>query len=547
MDDLGGIRILFPHLVEVHLDQMTCTGAGVCLWVSPRAATARCPTCGNHSQRVHSRYERHLADQPIAGQAATVRLRARRFFCLAEGCPAKTFAEQVDGLTTRHARRTPLLLKALARIGLALAGRAGARLAQGLGINVGRSSVLRLLRSLPDPPTGTLHVIGVDDFAFRRGHVYGTVLIDMATHRPVDVLPDREADTFADWLRSHQQITVICRDRASAYADGARAGAPQAVQVADRWHLWHNLARHVEKTVARHRPCLRPQVTDPDEKYCGPVSDRYDLAQAEAELQRLAADADTRRSEDRVLVIRTRQRYDAIQALLTQHKNHKVIMQELGLSRATVRRFALAASVEELVAKPLEGRASILDAFKPYLHERWNAGITNMLQLHREITERGYRGGYWPVRTYLVAFRDAGSGAPPVPAPPKARRISTWILRRPDTLDQDEHAQLADIRTRCTDLDRLATHVTEFAKILTTAGGDRLNAWITAVEADDQPDLHSFITGLKRDWNAVIAGLTTPHNSGAVEGNVNRIKMIKRQMYGRAKFDLLRKRILLSH
>jgi transposase len=221
-------------------------------------------------------------------------------------------------------------------------------------------------------------------------------------------------------------------------------------------------------------------------------------------------------------------------------------MRELGLVRGTVRRFARAASVEELVAKPLEGRVSILDAFKPYLHERWNAGITNMLQLHREIQEQGYHGGYQPVRTYLGAFR-AGSGAPPVSAPPKTRRISTWILRRPDSLDADEHAQLADIRVRCPDLDRLATHVTEFAKILTTAGGARLNAWIAAVEADDQPDLRSFASGLKRDWDAVVAGLTTPHNSGAVEGNVNRIKMIKRQMYGRAKFDLLRKRILLSH
>ena len=154
MDDLGGIQILFPHLVEVNLDQVTGAGSGVCLWVSPRASTARCPTCGISSKRIHSRYDRHLADQPISGQDTTVRLRARRFFCLADGCAVKTFAERVDGLTTRRARRTPPLLMALARIGRALAGRAGTWLAQGLGMRVGRSSVLRLIRSLPDPSPG---------------------------------------------------------------------------------------------------------------------------------------------------------------------------------------------------------------------------------------------------------------------------------------------------------------------------------------------------------------------------------------------------------
>jgi transposase len=166
--------------------------------------------------------------------------------------------------------------------------------------------------------------------------------------------------------------------------------------------------------------------------------------------------------------------------------------------------------------------------------------------LHREIRDQGYRGSYGTVRNYVGAFRALGSAPPPVPAPPKTRRISSWILRHPDTLDTDEQAHLTDVRSRCPDLDRLAGHVTEFAKILTTAGGNRLHTWITSVETDDQPDLNSFTAGLKRDWDAVIAGLTTAHNSGAVEGNVNRIKMIKRQMYGRAKFDLLRKRILLT-
>jgi transposase len=550
MCDLGGSQILLPHLADVQIERLERTGSGVAVWASPRAPVARCPKCGGETDRVHSRYERRLADSPISGHEAVVRLRVRRFFCCQSDCGVKTFAEQVAGLTSPYARRTPPLVAALARVGLALAGRAGARLAEGLGMPVGRSSILRLVRSLPDPQPAALSVVGVDDFAFRRGHVYGTVVIDMATHRPVDVLPDREADTLADWLRAHEEISVICRDRAGAYAEGARDGAPQAIQVADRWHLWHNLAQHVEKMVARHRSCLRPDPSQPvpavpDESACDTATDNT-AADAATHLEQLAAGAATERGERRVLVKRTRERYEAVHALRSQGKGIKAIVRELGLARETVRRFARAATVEELVAKPLEGRISILDEFKPHLHERWNAGITSALTLHREIRELGYRGSYNTVSTYLAAFRATGSAPPAVPAAPKARRISSWILRHPDTLQDDEQAHLADVRARCPDLDRLAAHVTEFAKILTTAGGNRLNAWIAAVEADDQPDLHSFTTGLKRDWDAVLAGLTTPHNSGAVEGNVNRIKMIKRQMYGRAKFDLLRKRILLT-
>jgi hypothetical protein len=261
----------------------------------------------------------------------------------------KTFVEQVPGLTSRHARRTPPLIEALTRIGLALAGRAGARLSEGLGMPVGRSSLLRLLRSRPDPQHGLLPVIGVDDFAFRRGHVYGTIVIDMATHRPVDVLPDREADTLADWLRPHPEITVICRDRAGAYAEGARVGAPQAIQVADRWHLWrlwHNLAQHVEKAVARHRSCLQhaPEPVTPEVPAGPPI--------AEERLEHLATEAAAERAEKRALVIRTRERHTAVHNLLAQGKGIKAIVRELGPARETVRRFARATTCRSCWPNP---------------------------------------------------------------------------------------------------------------------------------------------------------------------------------------------------
>jgi transposase len=485
---------------------------------------AVCPRCNCPAERVHSRYERWLDDAAIGGRPTLIRLRVRRLFCDNEKCDARTFAEQVPGLTVPYGRRSPVLRAMLEAVGLALAGRAGARLAEVLGLPVSRSTLLRLVRALPEPQTGSVAVLGVDDFALRRRHVYGTVLVDLSTHRPVDVLPDRLADTFAAWLRAHPGSRVICRDRAGAYADGAATGAPQADQVADRWHLWHNLAEHVEKTVARHRECLTAPEGSPIEA-AAPV----------------AADA----AEGRLLQ-RARHRYEAVQALRSQGLSVMAITRELGLARGTVRRFARATSVEDVLAVARDGRPSILDPFKQHLHQRWQEGIHSAAQLCAEIRALGYPGCYTTVRAYLQPFRTVATVPPVLLGPPKVRQVTAWMLHHPDNRTADEQIRLKQVLANCTHLAATARHVSAFGEMISSLHGDRLDNWISQVRADDLPHLHSFAAGLQQDRTAVLNGLTLHYSSGPVEGTVNRIKMIKRQMYGRAKFDLLRKRILIA-
>ena len=244
------------------------------------------------------------------------------------------------------------------------------------------------------------------------------------------------------------------------------------------------------------------------------------------------------------MVTRTKTRYQQVQALKAQGKGIKPIMRELGLAKETVRKFYRATSVDELLAKPRAGRPSRLDAFKPYLHQRWNDGCTNVLELHREIIALGYHGRYGSVRDYLAPFRAADAAPPATPAVPKVRRITSWLLHRPNDLDEDQQLQLKQILTTCPHLQTTAEAVREFAQILTSRHGERLDDWMATVETADLPHLHRFVRGLRADHDAVLHGLTLPHSSGAVEGNVSRIRMLKRQMYGRVKFALLRKQIL---
>lgn len=494
---------------------------------------------------MHSRYRRSLADAPIGARAVVIGLRVRRFFCDNLVCTRRTFVEQVPGLTSPRGRRTGLLRRSLEVIGLALAGRPGSRLATALGMPASPDSLLRLVRALPDPPVGAVRVLGVDDFAIRRSVSYGTVLLDILTHRPVDLIEERTAAVLADWLVAHPGVEVICRDRSGAYAEGARTGAPEAIQVADRYHLWANLGEAVERTVLAHRACLpEPELESTDIQPGATARGEPDQADLDdAELDEVVP---VDYGPPSRLEIRIRERHAAVTELREKGYSLNAIRRELGLGFRTVYRLARATSIDELLVAT-RNRPSNLDRFKPYVHHRWNAGVTEATVLHAELIKLGWTGSLRTVQRYLRRFRDPDR-PPPVPEKkPTPRRVTSWIMTNPEHLSDGDRVRLKQILARCPELEATTAHVASFAAMITQrTGRDQLPGWLDAVVADDLPALHSLVTGLRRDQDAVTNGLSLPYSSGQVEGTVNRIKMIKRQMFGRANFDLLRKRVLLA-
>jgi transposase len=484
------LGFLLPHLAGVIVDGVAVAAGLLLVTARARAPEAACPRCGTVSRRVHSRYARTLADAAIGGREVTIRLGVRRFFCPAPGCKRTTFAEQVQGLTVRYARKTPLLAGVLGGIAVALAGRAGSRLAAGLSVPASRQVMLRLVMATPDPPAAVPRVLGVDDFAIRRGQHYGTLLIDCETGAPLDLLEGRDAQPLADWLTANPGVEIICRDRSGSYADGARTGAPDAIQVADRFHLWQNLAKAAGKCVAAHRGCLAepalPAASDeaPPPSGAGPPEPAGKFAD------------------------RAQRHHALVHELLAEGRGLREIARHLGWGLHTVQRYARAATWQELADGRWQApRPSKLDPFKPYLDQHAVEGHGSFTRLFREIRDLGYDGSYSVVRTYLDQVRPAKAPLPQ--APPTVRDVTGWLTRRPGSLAEDDKPRLKAILDRCPELQAASDQVRAFATMITQLTGQDLPQWIADARDAGLPGISSFAKGLEQDLDAVTQGLTT--------------------------------------
>jgi len=556
MSDLTGVPnavlpttdALCPETVTIEPGDITVTLVGV------RPAVP-CPLCGAASRRIHSRYSRTLADLPWGSHCVRLHLTVRKFRCLNAACPRRIFTERLPEVAAPYARRTIRLTEVLHLLAVALGGESGARLVRRLGFVAGSTTLLSLIRRTPLPLHPTPRVLGVDDWGLRKGQTYGTILVDHERHVVVDLLPDRLAPTLAQWLQAHPGVEIVTRDRAPAYADGIRQGAPAAQQVADRWHLLHNLAEVLEELLLQHRPVLRVAAAPAE-------PDRGGEAAAPAPLAESAPGPLTphrpRRAPQRQAEVRQQRharrvaQYEMIRRLSAAGADANDIARRLGVHRRTVYRYRALTAPPEPPRQQRAPRRRVLTPHEPYLLERWQAGCRNGMRLYRELRAQGYPHGASTVMRFVaqlrreeVAGHSAGTRTRTEAVPvPTARHVAALLLRRPEMLTAEEHAYLERLRQADATVATIAQLTHTFTTMVRERGGAGLDDWLGAVERSEVPALQRFAKGLRADEAAVRAGLTETWSNGPTEGHVNKLKLVKRQMYGRAHFDLLRQRLL---
>ncbi len=512
----------------------------VTIVTAPAPSQSACPLCGGLSGRVHSHYTRTLADLPWQGRVAAVQVRARRFRCASTGCPRRIFTERLPEVACPRARRTVRLGDAQRHIGLALGGAPGSRLAGRLAMPVSGDTLLRMVRTgglAPSPPP---RIIGVDDWAWRRGHRCGTIICDLERRRVVDLLPDRSADALASWLKRHGgDVAVVSRDRSGAYADGIRSGAPGAVQVADRWHLLVNCSDALRQLLDR-------QLLDRQQRQLREAAHLCALggrvpAQVPPQA-RTPTQADRRKSERQE---RRQAHYEAAAKLHRKGTPIRRIARQLGMTRKTVRRWLRAG--EAVPYRRAPGR-SVLDRHLDHVERRWAEGCRNAAELWRGLREeRGFKGGYDVVRRWVARRRaaQAAGGLPTHGLPswcvPSARRAARLLTTDLAALSGTDQRFVRALVALSPDIRLSADLANAFARLVRERDAGALDPWLDKARATG---LQGFAGGLAQDIDAVRAALSLPWSNGPAEGQVNRLKTIKRQMYGRAKFDLLRSRVL---
>jgi transposase len=533
--------------------------AAVAAFVST-AVTSTCPRCGTPSDRVHSRYRRTVADLPCHDRPVALRLSVRRFRCVDPTCAQDIFCERLPGLLDAHARTTGRLTDAHRAVGFALGGEAGARLAADLDMPTSPDTLLRRVKQTPDEPAPPPRYVGIDDWAFRKGQRYGTVVVDLERGRVIDLLPDREADTVAAWLRAHPGVEVITRDRAAAYAQGASAGAPDALQVADRWHLLKNLREALERLLGRLDAAVADALQPPPAgegpaagaaatETIPPEPDPSSELSALTTLPVPESAASARQAARQARRQRRAARHAEVRALRAQGIGIRRIARETGLSLNAVRRYCRQERCPDW--NPGRGGRTRLDAFAGHV-ERWvAAGGRNAADLFRELQAQGYAGGYDAVRRYVS--RRLGSThrpgprtapcTPPPPPRPSARQLSFECIKRAEKREAEEQSRVDRLREGPT-LRGALDLADSFAALIRRQAMTSFADWLARAEGSGCPELVGFAAGLRQDEAAVRAALNTPWSNGPVEGQVNRLKVIKRQMYGRAGLQLLRARVV---
>ena len=548
MNYLSALLGLLPSACNLKFEHIVLTSETATVVLRTIAASATCPRCGQASRRVHSCYQRKLADLPSHGKTVVIQLHARRFFCTAAACDRKIFVERLPALARAYARTTARLCQAHGQIGLALGGEAGARLAHHLAMPTSPDTLLRRVKQFPGQPAPCARIVGIDDWAWKKRHRYGTILIDLERSQVLDLLPDRDSATVQAWLKNRPEIEVISRDRAGTYAQAASAAAPQAKQVADRWHLLKNLREAVERLFEHSSSAIKQALaTLPPRGLSAEPPSPNPAAQAAPALARELPALSRLQQARQIKHGKRVERHQRVRQLHAEGQSIRRIAVMLGLNRGTVRRYLR----DEQCPNWQSGRPrrTGMDGYRRYVDQRLEEGCRNAAALHRQLAREGHRVPYHVVRRF-VRRRLADLGKPRrvdvlrPPRAPSARQLAFAWIRRHEERAEQEQGQLDAVRQTNTELSAALDLADEFAGMARKTLNQPLSDWLDKAERCSCSELRGFARSLRQDEAAVAAALSEHWSNGKVEGHVNRLKVIKRQMYGRAGFRLLRARVM---
>jgi transposase len=498
--------------------------------------SVRCPACNRMSRSRHSTYQRRLQDLPWQGCAVELRLEVRRFRCRNPACARKIFAEPLPAVARPHARRTTRVREIMRLIGYTAGGLPGSRILERLACPVSDDTVLRAVKCPTEPSVGdSIRSLGVDDWAWRKGQNYGTIFVDLDKHRVVDLLPDRSTESVKAWLEKHPGIEVVSRDRCGIYAEAAQQGATDALQVADRFHLLMNLSAAVERALEERSTelYLSSEVQAPDSVAPPPATEHRPTVAERQKQQRRD---------------RRHQRYDRVIELYRLGYTQRAISEEIGIQRKTVRRWLRAGQFPE--RKPSRRRSHVRE-FHEYLQQRWNEGCHNATRLFEEIRTQGYRGCRQMVSHHVSSWRQKSRLRTPAKKKkldrlaPKHAAILT--CRPAERFSEQQRTLFEQVAVNCPSIRSMRVLAMDFREAIASKDPDGMLHWIRTTARSGIGPLVRFAYGLKKDLGAVIAAVETPWSNGQIEGQINRLKAIKRQMYGRAGFHLLRARVLPYH
>ncbi len=498
------------------VEDATTDDAGALITVRSAAGASACPGCGTPSERVHSRYRRHLTDLPISGRPVRLVVLARRFHCAAVLCGRRVFAERFDtDVLAPWSRRTARLDRIVHHLGLALGGRPAASFARRLVVPASRDTLLRAVRRRGDPRFVPPAVVGIDDWAWRRNRRYGTLICDLERRRTIALLPDREPATAEVWLSAQPQIAVVARDRGGGYALAAAKALPGATQVADRWHLVENASRAfldaVRKSMRQVRSAIGAATIDPG------LLTAAERIQYEGYLRREEGSA-------------------AILGLARDGAASKEIVRRTGHSRGLVRK-VLRGQHSDI----FRVRESSLELHLPWLDAQWAAGERNGAALWRRLKRHGFRGCLRVVTEWATRRRQADRADNALSRAPAARTVARLMTVGRDRLSRSEAVTVAAIEDGVPLLVEAREIVAAFQAMVRKRALDALDPWL---ERAGSSPVASFAKGVLRDKAAVAAAITSPWSNGQTEGQINKLKLVKRQMYGRGKLDLLQARVI---